>query len=721
MKKFLQKQIYKRFKFTTQLREVINSKNYFGSIQLCDSYLQQSPQNPLYYFYKGMTEQYFGHHDKAEILFLKSISLDEKLVESFVALGNLYYMNIDYGKAKSYFEKAIEIEPNNFKPYFGLALLYQNFQKNDDLSFEYFEKALMLKMKSPPKDLKESTKIIGIFCDFLLKSTNKNYSFLQKILNNEKEQIDFIDNHKQTIDDPEEKLFSNTHHYFTEDEFYFYGEGKKELNYLEKEETIGSFEYSKISVDLKAPESGILTTLDFKTNDLYEFYPKLSNEKKISFLPNIIKKVYGNFCQSEKNKNSIHEVIKEFKKDKRIVFLTGAGISKKSGLKTRKELWTELSRELFVCNWSSAKDEKLIWDLVKEFLQSVNLDPQPNASHHAISQLEKMGFNIQILTQNVDNLHQLAGSSNVIELHGTLSSTVCSHGVVQGPCKDYLDGAFPPKCEIHENCTLKPNVVLFGDMMNTKHMKQTHEIIKNCDLMVVVGCSMDVAPTCEFPVIAKRFGAKVIEIKRSPSRITPRAVDYYISDESEEVLPLLLTLMNNHTWEYSGHFISEKLKEKLKMIDHPNIIKYYGKSQEVYYTEYVNSDLIEMMKKPISFETKVDILYQIASSVDYLHSLEIPIDEFNNGNIHVASQNPLKVKLTFGNFYKTQKTEFKEMQKKNIRDFGKFIEYILNESEAIYNGSEIEKKNILNDITKKCEKQEIPFEQIVSILKKIHK
>jgi len=235
-----------------------------------------------------------------------------------------------------------------------------------------------------------------------------------------------------------------------------------------------------------------------------------------------------------------------------VVALTGAGISRGSGLRTRKELWRTYSRDDAVSIWRFQEDPRYLWSVVRDFLG--DHEHVPNAAHHALAALPSLAA---VLTQNVDDLHQRAdverASSRpemdtterrpVVELHGTLERTRC-HGCGAGGARshDYVggDAPLPPRCP---RCgdALRPDVVLFGEHVAPDRLAEAIAWAERCDVMLVVGCAMDVAPASELPRLAAARGAYVLEVNPTVSRITSALGGGIRRGAAEEVLPALLT------------------------------------------------------------------------------------------------------------------------------------------------------------------------------------
>jgi NAD-dependent deacetylase len=207
----------------------------------------------------------------------------------------------------------------------------------------------------------------------------------------------------------------------------------------------------------------------------------------------------------------------------RIVALTGAGISAESGLQTRKDLWKRYPRDEAVSIWKFHENPAMLWSVVADFLGSGG--HEPNEAHRALARLPGMAG---IITQNVDGLHQQAHREvhsveapyPILEFHGTLGRTLC-HDCGRDAGRSSLEqvgGALPPRCA---GCggVVRPDVVLFGEPIAPAVQAGALALVRSCDVLLVVGCAMDVAPASELPRIARTHGARVIEFKRTPSRL----------------------------------------------------------------------------------------------------------------------------------------------------------------------------------------------------------
>jgi NAD-dependent deacetylase len=167
---------------------------------------------------------------------------------------------------------------------------------------------------------------------------------------------------------------------------------------------------------------------------------------------------------------------------------------------------------------------------------------QPNPAHYALAELERVGRIHSTLTQNIDILHQKAGSRSVIELHGslqTLTCTQCYHQVQAAPYMDSFveNGEIPrcPKCDQ----TLKPDVILFGEQLPQTAWFQAQRTARQCDLMLVAGSSLEVLPVAGLPIQALDHGAHLIVINNTTTYVNVRA-DIVITENVATIIPEIM-------------------------------------------------------------------------------------------------------------------------------------------------------------------------------------
>ena len=230
----------------------------------------------------------------------------------------------------------------------------------------------------------------------------------------------------------------------------------------------------------------------------------------------------------------------KLKKSEKIVFVTGAGISQESGIPTfrgKDGLWRKYDAMKLATIDAFYEDPKLVWEWYEERRQNI-LSAKPNPGHLAIAELEKHR-QVHVLTQNIDGLHQRAGSKSVYELHGsiiTVKCTVCSF-------KGNITSSFsrlPPLCKCGN--ILRPDVVWFGEPLPQDVWQDAISQASSCDTMIVVGTSLVVSPANLLPVYAKQNGASIIEVNPEETPMTP-SMDLSIRSSAAKALPELVPLV----------------------------------------------------------------------------------------------------------------------------------------------------------------------------------
>lgn len=249
---------------------------------------------------------------------------------------------------------------------------------------------------------------------------------------------------------------------------------------------------------------------------------------------------------------SIQQAATHIQNAKRLVILTGAGVSKESGVPTFRDamdgLWAKYNPEELATPTAFAKNPKLVWDWYS-YRRNLVSHARPNAGHIALAQLEKTHPDLWLITQNVDDLHEQAGSTRLIRLHGNLAETICYDqcrgGRVPIAPADFVwdaDRTPPPRCP-HCHAYLRPNVVWFHEMLPTEALNQAQAVCKNSDVMMVIGTSGLVSPASELPYWAKQNGATIIEINPEYSMIT-RYADVVLNGASGKILPALVEALS---------------------------------------------------------------------------------------------------------------------------------------------------------------------------------
>ncbi len=222
---------------------------------------------------------------------------------------------------------------------------------------------------------------------------------------------------------------------------------------------------------------------------------------------------------------------------------TGAGVSVESGIpdfRSAGGIWNKYPPEQYATIQAFLADPAKVWRFWNELAADVT-GCLPNPAHRALAELEAMGRLKAVITQNVDNLHQNAGSHAVIEYHGNAKRLVC---LQCGLLEDFVIGARTepvPMCAC--GGILKPDVVMFGEMIPPKAMADAEAMASACDLMIIVGTSAQVFPAADLPYIAKDNGAYIIEANTEPTDFTYRLTDAFLQGPAGTTLPKLLAAL----------------------------------------------------------------------------------------------------------------------------------------------------------------------------------
>ena len=232
-------------------------------------------------------------------------------------------------------------------------------------------------------------------------------------------------------------------------------------------------------------------------------------------------------------------VAQKLKDSKKIVFVTGAGISQESGIPTfrgKDGYWRKYDPMKLASIDAFYDDPKLVWEWYEDRRKNI-LSVKPNEGHFAISQMEEFK-DVVVLTQNIDGLHQRSGSTNVLELHGSIIRIKCT------VC-DFIDNitenfeSLPPKCKC--GSMLRPDVVWFGEPLPQNIWQSAIKEASICDVMIIVGTSLVVSPANTLPVYAKQNGAILIEVNPEKT-VMSNDMDLSIQATSAEVLPKILSI-----------------------------------------------------------------------------------------------------------------------------------------------------------------------------------
>lgn len=237
---------------------------------------------------------------------------------------------------------------------------------------------------------------------------------------------------------------------------------------------------------------------------------------------------------------SMGQAAKLIRSSNHAIALTGAGISAESGIPTFRGyqgLWQRYDPLEYAHIKSFIKNPEKVWKMMYE-LDEIMKRAKPNPAHFALSELERKSYIKAIITQNVDDLHQAAGSKKVIEFHGNAKRLVCLDcGKIYQ--REEIDRSFlVPRCRCHG--LLKPDVVFFGEPIPEEALNLANQEVSVCDLMLIIGTSAEVAPASILPWEAKRSGAKIIEVNLEPTSLTEEVTDIFLKGPASRILTALL-------------------------------------------------------------------------------------------------------------------------------------------------------------------------------------
>ncbi len=237
-------------------------------------------------------------------------------------------------------------------------------------------------------------------------------------------------------------------------------------------------------------------------------------------------------------------LIDVLRKAQHVVVFTGAGVSAESGVPTFRNrqtgLWARFSADELSTPAGFQRNPQLVWDSYTE-LRALIAETQPNPAHIAIARLQALVPKLTLITQNIDGLHQRAGSTSVLELHGNLARNKCFKCGVQA--KMLLDEQRPPRC-IHCGGLLRPDVVWFGEQLPADILAAAQQAVDECDILISVGTSGKIYPAADLPLAAAARGAAVIQVDPAATpldKITP----FCLRGRAGEWLPRLVRALES--------------------------------------------------------------------------------------------------------------------------------------------------------------------------------
>ncbi len=228
----------------------------------------------------------------------------------------------------------------------------------------------------------------------------------------------------------------------------------------------------------------------------------------------------------------------------RVVAFTGAGISAESGIPTYRStggFWTKYDPNKYASIDYFEQDPSYYWSFFRDTRAELLHKAQPNAAHKALAALEDQGKILAVITQNIDGLHQKAGSKKVIELHGSshrFHCQQCRQSYRLTEVEAELEVRLPPLCT---RCSgiLRPDIVFFGEMLPAGAIDEAHALARQASLVLMIGSSLVVYPAAHIPFVAKTSGARLAIINEEPTPADGLA-DWVLHQKAGEVLPRLI-------------------------------------------------------------------------------------------------------------------------------------------------------------------------------------
>ena len=224
------------------------------------------------------------------------------------------------------------------------------------------------------------------------------------------------------------------------------------------------------------------------------------------------------------------------------VVLTGAGHSTPSGIpdfrSSESGLWTMADPMVVASIDGFRRNPQAFYDWIRPLAKQM-MEAQPNAAHIALADLEEAGVIKCVITQNIDELHHKAGSRNVLELHGSVGQATCMGCRRKVPSAElwpaFVASGVLPRCPSCDG-VLKPDVVLFGELLPMTTLLSAQDEADRCDVMLVAGSSLEVYPAAELPTRATQHGAELILVNYEPTHMDARAA-VVIHEDVAIILP----------------------------------------------------------------------------------------------------------------------------------------------------------------------------------------
>jgi NAD-dependent protein deacetylase/lipoamidase len=242
---------------------------------------------------------------------------------------------------------------------------------------------------------------------------------------------------------------------------------------------------------------------------------------------------------------SAHALAELIRDHQPCVALTGAGISTESGIpdfRSASGIWAQYNPMEYASIDAFRRDAVKVWDFYAKRLH-VLAEAEPNAAHRALASLERRGFVAAVITQNIDRLHERAGSRDVVEVHGSIRTSSCPACGTRVPFDDVVARLPVPECEVCGG-VLKPDVVMFGELLPQEAMERATSLARTARLMLVVGSSLEVWPVAGLPDETLTHGGKLAIVNHDATPYDGEA-DLVVRGSAGEVLECVSTTLSS--------------------------------------------------------------------------------------------------------------------------------------------------------------------------------
>ena len=235
--------------------------------------------------------------------------------------------------------------------------------------------------------------------------------------------------------------------------------------------------------------------------------------------------------------DNLEEAVDLILNSKHTTGYTGAGVSVESGIppfRGKDGLWNKYDPGILDLDYfySNPLDS---WQVIKEIFYEFFGSAKPNKAHYALAELEKLDLVKAVITQNIDNLHQEAGSKTVYEFHGNSRTLICQKCNKKYEVSEQLIETLPPRCEKCDT-VLKPDFIFFGEMIPEYAYKKSIEETKKADVFLIIGSTGEVVPASMIPSMARENGVKIIEVNPNTSLFTSSVTDVFLQGNATEVM-----------------------------------------------------------------------------------------------------------------------------------------------------------------------------------------